>query len=415
MLTLDRFSIVVTVSLAALLIVPVAARGQAGNPTFSIDTAGPTIGSPPAWSSGPVSFLYITGADILSSPIPGLPIGTPMPGPFATPPGISHTHAALGLIPDVRWELDALSYGHDALRIDLDPHVNIHFSVDRSAVGVSGLPTTPNVWTEGALGNQEASADVFINSSLPVPFLNPLPPPVSPYPTTLATGAGNTAQYDGNGVLPSGLPGYALGETIAGTPNRSDNLDAVDVDTTPADLNGRIYFSLDTASALNHGFVGGDVLVTTPTGPAVFVSAQALGLDVGGRTGSDDLDALAMWDDNDQWDPGDDPILFSVRQGSAIIGTPDSIFGMPIEPGDVLTDPAMAAKIMARANRTSPNPGLPGIIISAEQLGLVTTRFNQEPGDDLNALDVTPIPEPTTMALLAVGGVLALVRRRRKA
>ena len=88
---------------------------------------------------------------------------------------------------------------------------------------------------------------------------------------------------------------------------------------------------------------------------------------------------------------------------------------MPIEPGDVLTDPAMAAKIMARANRTSPNPGLPGIIISAEQLGLVTTRFNQEPGDDLNALDVTPIPEPTTMALLAVGGVLALVRRRRKA
>ena len=405
MLTLDRFSIVVTVSLAALLIVPVAARGQTGNPTFSIDTAGPTIGRHDAWN-----LQLITGADILSSPVPA-PIGAPELGPFGTPPGISLRYTTLGLSPGYPLELDALSYGHDALRIDLDPHVNIHFSVDRSAVGAPGMPTALNVTTEGAAGNMEASADVFINSTLPVPWLQPLAP------APLATGAGNTAQYDGNGVTPSGLRGYALSETIVGTPTPSDDLDAVDVDTTPADLNGPIFFSLDRASAQAHGFVGGDVLVTTPAGgPALFASAESLGLDVGGRAGSDDLDALALWDDNGRWDPSDDPILFSVRQGSAIIGTPDSIFGAPIEAGDVLTDPAMAAKIMAEAGLSSPNPGLPGIIISAEQLGLLTNRVHQVPfGDDLNALDATPIPEPTTMAMLAVGGVLSLVRRKRKA
>jgi len=427
MLTLNRFSIGAVVCLTASVVLSAAVPGQrAGEPTFSIDVQSPTVGLTEAWSPS-----SITAGDILSSPIPAWPIGTPGPGPFNTPPGISVPYTSLGLVQVLTAgppEVDALSYGNDALRVDLNPHVSMHFSVDRLAVGVPGLLAPPNVFTEGASGSQEAAADVFINATLPVPSLNPLPPPLPPYPTTLVPGAGNTSQYDGNGVAPSGLPGYALAETVVGTPHHSDDLDAVDVDTVSTDLNGPIFFSLDTASTQAYQVaggvhpVGGDVLKTTAAGPpVVYVSAASLGLDQAGPN-TDDLDALALWDDDGVWEPSTEhntranPILFSVRRGSAVIGQRDSIFGAPIEEGDVLTDPAMAATILNRAGKPpSPFAGSPGIIIAAEQLGLVTARFNSEPADDLNALDAVAVPEPTTMAVVALGGTLFLVRRRRKA
>jgi hypothetical protein len=77
-----------------------------------------------------------------------------------------------------------------------------------------------------------------------------------------------------------------------------------------------------------------------------------------------------------------DMLLFSVRRGSAIIGTPDSIFGLPISEGDILTTPLAG----------SGNP-FPGIYIAAENLGLGTSRTT--PGvvnDDLDALDIGVAP-----------------------
>jgi hypothetical protein len=75
-------------------------------------------------------------------------------------------------------------------------------------------------------------------------------------------------------------------------------------------------------------------------------------------------------------------LLFSVRRGSAVIGTPDSLFGIPISPGDILIPPVFAG-------------GPPAIFIAAEWLGLATTRSMGVPfgGDDLDALDVRSMPQ----------------------
>jgi hypothetical protein len=77
---------------------------------------------------------------------------------------------------------------------------------------------------------------------------------------------------------------------------------------------------------------------------------------------------------------GTDMLLFSVRRGSAVVGMPDSIFGIPIEPGDILTTPLAPAM-----GGVSP---FPGILIAAENLGLATKRSMGVPyGDELDALD----------------------------
>jgi len=209
-------------------------------------------------------------------------------------------------------------------------------------------------------------------------------------------------------------------------PDPGDNLDAVDVDTTLADVMGPIYISLDSAfpdplegpgtntgTAVANGFVGGDVLVTSAGGlPALYAPAPVLGLDVvpGAGPDSDDLDALALFESGDGvFTPGVDLIFYSVRRGSAVIGAPDSIFGAPISEGDILVPPAIGG--------LSP---FPGIWVAAEALGLWTFRsFGASEfgpfSDDLDALDV--VPEPSTVSLLVLGSLCLLGyawRRRRQ-
>ncbi|MFV1980728.1 MAG: PEP-CTERM sorting domain-containing protein, partial [Rhodothermia bacterium] len=281
-----------------------------------------------------------------------------------------------------------------------------NFSVDSSASG-DGAGLFPSVTTEGALGAVEASADIY--TSLPMPP-GPLPP--APFASN------NTGSLDGDGLFPFGAPGYGLIEALVGF--SGDNLDAVDVDTTVADISGApVFFSLDslfadplgpgnTGSALTNGFVGGDVLVSLGGAIAPYAPAFVLGLDVFG-TDSDDLDALAMNDVNGDlvYTPGIDALFFSVRRGSAVIGSPDSIFGAPIEEGDILVDPSFGGG-------ASP---FPGIFIAAEWLGLGTVRSGTVGfapfGDDLNALDITRIPEPSSVILMMIGLVALTGNRRR--
>jgi hypothetical protein len=170
------------------------------------------------------------------------------------------------------------------------------------------------------------------------------------------------------------------------------------MNATMSDIMTRgVYFSLDSrfpdpfelapgnsGTAVGNGFVGGDVLWAPVGGsPVVAIPAVALGLDLVPNAGpdSDDLDALAL---DATIYPGPRPgpsILFSVRRGSAVIGKPDSLYGVPIEPGDILTLPV--------AGGISP---FPSIWIPAEALGLATRRTNPqlEFGDDLDALDLCP-------------------------
>jgi len=375
-----------------------------GNPTFSVDFQGPTFGMPDSFTG-----TAITEGDILTASPPGAPgPNPPAPGPLPAPglevgaiagaPGV--VPGGLGILPGLVGlvEVDALSYGRDQ-------GLYLNFSVDEFAIGVAG-PQQPNVASEGIAGAAQASADVFA-------YLGPLAP-TPPGPIF-----GNTAIVDGDGVAPSGRRGVGLIEPNPPTPglqpDPGDTLDAVDVDTTFGDLGGAIFFSLDasfpepiealpanTGTAAGNGFSGADVLWSFAGGaPALAVPAASLGLDLLGFD-TDDLDALAF-DDADgslSLTPGD-TLYFSVRRGSAVIGTPDSAFGVAIEEGDILMPPLA--------------PGLPpAMFIAAEALGLGTARSGTAGifgPDDVNAID---LPEPGFAWQLGAGiALLAALGRRR--
>ncbi len=308
-------------------------------------------------------------------------------------------------------DVDALSGGDDALfRLNQPRRPRILFSVDEWA---SGHPATPQNPPHASVRNQgnptvpplgpgvfEACADVYSDVNLPSP---PLGPNFTP--------RNNTLVFDGNS-LPSANsftgPGLGLLEprtTNAPFPYPGDNLDALEIGTDLATA-PVVYFSLDSTfldranqvsnsgSAAANGFSSADVLKRTLGTSAIvhFATASQLGLDRFG-VGTDDLDALVLADNGDgvyqrslvpyDWTNGStDMLVFSVRRGSAIINQPDSLFGAPIQPGDLLLPPV--------AGGLNQNPA---IFLSAESLGLRTERGDSnKDGDDLDALDFEELP-----------------------
>jgi len=381
-----------------LLTTPAAAQA-----VFSVAYTGATISTPDGFGGIP-----ITEGDLLTAVL-----GTPTLGPLP-PPGIDVSAGPVGLglflypscvghppaTPCVV-EVDALSYGRDRAG---DPAVGIGpgevwFSTDAYALGFPAGPP-PDVSTVAPC--VDLSADVF---AIPVG----MPPgPIPPFGAVV----GNTAVVDGDG-LPSvcGVvyPGLGLIEpSFPAFPPGGDDLDALNFDRYIAGGFGfpasGVYFSLDdfvihplsgvpgTGSGPAHGFSGADIIFTpAPGGPLVlWAPAPLLGLNLVAG-GIDDLDAMAIAENGsgafepsllpyDWLGGGTDMVLFSVRAGSAVVGMPDSIFGIPIEPGDILTTPLPTV-----FGGVSP---FPGIFIAAENLGLLTTRSHGLPGDDLNALDM---------------------------
>jgi len=130
----------------------------------------------------------------------------------------------------------------------------------------------------------------------------------------------------------------------------------------------------------------------------LYAPAAVLGLDFAGPD-TDDLDALILLEDGDGVLTGLEVVLYSVRRGSAVIGAFDSLLGLPIEEGDVLTLPTAAG-------------AFPAIFIPAEALGLGTLRSGSTAftfGDELDALDLQGVPEPCKLPARLLG--LADVRR----
>jgi hypothetical protein len=226
---------------------------------------------------------------------------------------------------------------------------------------------------------------------------------VGPIPPYSANVLGNIGVVDGNGLV-SGSGALYKGIGLVDGPAPSDNLDAlaIRIPVTAFPLLG-VFFSLDdnfqdpltgvwnSGSAQAHGFAGGDVLHSAGPGgpPVLYAPAALLGLNLTGAL--DDLDALSLHENgisgfqpsqvpNDWMSGATDMLLFSVRRGSALIGRPDSIFGIPIAEGDVLTTPKVGG--------LSPYPG---IYVAAENLGLVA-RIVGAPNDELDALGLLIAP-----------------------
>lgn len=360
---------------------------------FSIDWQGPTVGTADPTGTA------ITEGDILTpSSGTGLPASGALPAPtIAIPaapdlglPGFCVGHP--GGTPCVV-EVDAFSMGADAYFQPNFPVMEgqVVFSVDEFSRGSFTNPAV-SIDTEYPVG--DAGADTFMNQVTLPPA--PLPP-----------GFGfHTAFSDGDGA-PSGsgntYPGVGLIEAngpLPGVPDTGDNLDALDIAQPISTGFAGLFYSLDagffdplegvpnSGSAAANGFAGGDVLTVGAAGlPVLYAPAFALGLDVIAGA-PDDLDALILRENGipgyqpsnaiyDWASGGSDMLIFSVRRGSGVIGMPDSIFGIPIEEGDLLVPPP--------AGSTSP---FPGIFIAAETLGLATLRSGTgNTGADLNAAD----------------------------
>jgi hypothetical protein len=395
--------------LAALALTPFAAA-QNRQPIFSIDWRSPTVGQPDSGFA-----LPITEGDLLFAPAP-----TRMPqfGPAANPavfakagphPMLNPPHIGLvqhgvcmghpGGTP-CAVEVDAICTGRALLLQQNVPIRHLYLSVDAWAGGFMA-PVPPSIASEAPLG--ESAGDVFVSLMLGA---GPLPPFAVPLP-------GATAAIDGDGQQGASAfryRGLGLAEPTMPTPgmlSSGDNLDALAswlplAQGWPA---SGVFFSLDgvlfdplsgtpgTNSSGAHGFVGGDVLVTVVpnTPPLLYAPANQLGLDFFGAN-TDDLDALVICENNLAgwqrsiapygWVNGQDMLLFSVRRGSAVIGRPDSIFGIPISEGDVLVPPVPGG--------LSP---FPGIFIAAENLGLATVRQGlANRNDELDALELPSSP-----------------------
>lgn len=375
---------------------------------FSFDYQGPTVSD-----QDTVGGQLLSESDVLlsagGSPAFG-PLGTPQVRLNGAQLGLQAYAGCLGHLPGTPCgiELDALSDGRDALPtpagtpMPLPPAKRWWFSVDEHAIGIAG-PTLLHaaVRTEAPVG--DACADVFVDVGLPGGPLPPFAVPPVNAGTTDGNGltSGSGFAYIGVGLVEPNPPSTTL-------PEVGDNLDALDIGDWQGFPAGGVYFSLDAGfpdplagkpasnSAVLQGFRGADVLRTPVAGtaPVLYASATTLGLDLLGP-GTDDLDALIVGENGDNvYQPaatpfaylaagGPDMLMFSVRRGSAVIGLPDSIFGLPIEPGDVLIPPV--------AGGASP---FPGIFIAAENLGLATVRSGTAGafGDDLDALETTSTP-----------------------
>jgi hypothetical protein len=385
-------------SIAAVAATCGAAQAQT---VFSIEYRGPTIAVPSTCTGVP-----ITEGDLLTPATGGVPALGPLAPPciFITAGpgglGLPTWAACVGHPPGMPCgvEVDAVSFGTDGPLLAAMPPGRVAFSVDKFAKGIAGVPKPPAVWTEGP-PISEAAGDVFVDLGLPA---GPIPP--------AALGIGHTGMIDGNGMaFPSAFayPGVGIIEPLppgCALPDPGDNLDAIDVDGPLG--SAIVFFSLDagfvdplcgmpySGSAAANGLLPGMVVAKPLGGAAVIYAAPPmLGLDLVGGAGSDDLDALAVFENGVAgfqpspgpymgWGGATDMMLFSVRRGSAVVGMPDSIFGVPIEPGDILIPPV--------AGGGSP---FPGILYSAESIGLATARSFAMPfGDELDALDIIRVP-----------------------
>jgi len=373
----------------AMLLIPFQ---DSGAQTFSLAPGSPTLPIPGA-ACGPV---FSPAGDILG---PGAVSIVPM-----GPPG-----CGLGW-PGPPGDVDAFSSGLFPLPPGpLPVGIALKIGVDAAASGDAGGCTPlvpgffpPDVGSEAA-GLSDAAADVFdVCYGAPGCPPPPVMPGLAPYAMP------NFQISDGNGMpappflLPPAPP--ALGPLVEPAPP-GDDVDALDFPAAgawsapPGVPIVPVYFSVDPPTAFGAGFLPSDVMVTGGGFLAgIYAAPPALGLDMIGGPGSDDLDALIVFDADGAplvFTPvAGDVALFSVTAASAIVGAPNPcpgpLFGFPIGPGDILTEGTMlgapgAACVMV--------PAVNMELWSGTALGCIANPFGAI-DDNLDALDVGPAFAP---------------------
>ncbi len=282
---------------------------------------------------------------------------------------------------------------------DISPNkanrIHLSFSVDRLT---RGLPGT-DVNRQAMLSQQPG--DVFrTESAFPHPINFVGTPPASfgyngPLPIPGIVPGQNHLLFDESelGLTPFGVPGALVGPSNPGGPlgmASHDNVDALNFQ--PFDRSGDLitdtwqYYSINPDQALITGFAPADIYDTPPGAlpqlpPAMapFALANQLGL----MEFEDDVDALIVWDQG-QWGgpdwggPGAEPMmdyaLFSLSPGSTSLGQ----YGL--NPGDVFF-----------TNFT----GAFWTFASAQQVGL-EEYFALELFDNIDALEVL-VPGDATL------------------
>lgn len=252
-------------------------------------------------------------------------------------------------------DVDALSFSH--IFAGRRTIAGVEFSVAPGSMGAPGSA----VATELA---GDESADIFGS----------------------ALGGTNIQLWDGDGIP-------ALGAALPlGVPEPGGNTNGWDGHPPfgpPSDPG--FYYSISPADAAGHPLYGpiptspADVFFSPPVPgysvtPALYASAAALGLAF-----ADDIDGLTIVRDSSAVFPASELIFFSLSPGSPTLGL------LTASPADVLV--------------TSIG-GSPVIAFASGSLGLL-------PSDDVDALDLRFVPEPSCLALAAIGLAFGVMRRRR--
>ncbi len=305
---------------------------------------------------------------------------------FSAGPVVEAGGPAMGLVPGD--DIDGFSETVSLLEFRL------LFSVDPLSEGGSpedpGPP--PNVTSEAALAPGQVAGDIFSSTE----FFTP---------AGIVIGPPSPGEFDNFKVLDQGDLGLPPGN--GGSEDDVDGGGKALVN--PGDgsvIVPSLYFTLEETSpslaTLPGSTPSGADIFFDPTpdfvtgiggDESLFASAANLGL-----LSDDDIDSLIMFDnDLDGVFTDGDQILFSLTRGSpSFTDVTSSLFGR--NAADVFT-------VSFNARRGVPE--VPGVFTVETSLGLLA---GAAPGDELNALLV---PEPSSLALLAFGGVTLLVRRRR--